>query len=131
MIKEFKFQDKSLEELKGTPIKELASLLNSRARRNIKRGFTDAQKAFLKRIRSVNEGKSKKPIRTHCRDMIVLPEMVGLLIQIYNGKSFSSVKILPEMIGHYLGEFALTRQKVQHSAPGIGATKSSAAVSVK
>lgn len=131
MIKEFKFQNKSLEELKSTPIKELSSLLNSRARRNIKRGFTDAQKAFLKRIRRVNEGKSKKPIKTHCRDMIVLPEMVGLLIQIHNGKSFSSVKILPEMIGHYLGEFALTRQRVQHSAPGIGATKSSAAVSVK
>ena len=63
--------------------------------------------------------------------MIVLPEMVGILIQIYNGKAFSPVEITHEMIGHYLGEFAMTRRKVEHSAPGIGATKSSAAMSVK
>lgn len=63
--------------------------------------------------------------------MIVLPEMVGKLIQVHNGKIFAPVAITDEMIGHYLGEFALTRQKVKHSAPGIGATKSSAAASVK
>jgi len=63
--------------------------------------------------------------------MIVLPEMVGMVIKIYNGKEFTPVTIIEEMIGHYFGEFALTRKKVEHSAPGIGATRSSASLSVK
>ena len=63
--------------------------------------------------------------------MIVLPAMVGSTIKIHRGNSFEAIMIQPEMIGHYFGEFALTRKRVAHSAPGIGATKSSAALSVK
>ncbi len=131
MAKEFSFKGKTLEELKKMSLKDLSDLLSARARRTIKRGFTNAQKALLKKVKKANSEQLKKPIRTHCRDMIIIPSMVGLLFHVHNGKTFVPVKVLPEMIGHYLGEFALTRQGVKHSAPGVGATRSSAAVSVK
>ena len=117
-----------MEELKKMDLKELGKLMPARQRRTLARGFTDMQKRFLKKIESAKPGEK---IKTHCRDMVVLPNMVGLLILIYNGKMFVPVTITEEMIGHYLGEFSLTRSKVSHSAPGIGATRSSAALSVK
>lgn len=63
--------------------------------------------------------------------MPVLPEMIGLVFSIYNGKEFVDVEVGPEMIGHFLGEFALTRKPVKHSAPGVGATRSSLFVPIK
>ncbi len=124
--KEFSFKGKTLDEVKALSLKEFAALLKSRDRRSLERGFSDAQKNLLKKIRA-----KEKNIKTHCRDMIILPEMLGIMINIHNGKSFMPVSIQPEMLGHRLGEFVLTRNKVQHSAPGIGATRSSASVSVK
>ncbi|MBI2108236.1 30S ribosomal protein S19 [Candidatus Woesearchaeota archaeon] len=124
--KEFTYKGKSLEDLKKLSLTELAALLPSRQRRNIKRGFTEQQKIFLKKIKS-----NQKNIETHCRDMIILPEMVGLTIKIHNGKAFVPILMQEDMIGHYLGEFVLTRSRVAHSAPGIGATRSSASLSVK
>ena len=75
--------------------------------------------------------KKKDGVKTHCRDMIILPKMVGIMVKVYNGKTFFPVRITDEMLGHYLGEFVLTRKSVSHSAPGIGATRSSASISVK
>ena len=60
-----------------------------------------------------------------------MPQLVGYTIAIHNGKEFTPVKIEGDMIGHRLGEFAMTRRPVKHGAPGIGATKSSASMSVK
>jgi len=131
MAKDFVYRGKSIEELKKMELKEFVKLLPSRKRRSLKRGFTETQKAFLKKVDKAIEGRHKKPIKTHCRDMIVLPKMVGLTIQIHAGKSFAPVMIQPEMIGMYLGELTLTRSKVAHSAPGVGATRSSAAISVR
>jgi len=124
--KEFKYRGKSIEELAKLSMTELAQLLPSRQRRKINRGFTDQEKIFLERLRA-----GKRNLETHCRDMIVLPEMVGKTIKVHNGKLFSPVIIQDEMVGHYLGEFAHTRHKGTHSAPGIGATRSSASLSVK
>ena len=124
--KEFTFKGKTMDELKKLSTNELGSLLTSRQRRNIKRGFTDQQKILLKKLRS-----NQKKIKTHCRDIIVLPEMIGTTIKVHQGKEFVPVVIEPDMIGHYLGEFVLTRKRVAHSAPGIGATRSSASLSVK
>ena len=103
----------------------------SRARRSLKRGFTQEQKKLLHKVRQFKSRGIKKIISTHERDMIIIPEMLGLTIGVYNGKEFVNVIIVPEMLGHYLGEFSMTRRKVQHSAPGVGATKSSAAISVR
>ncbi len=124
--KEFTFKGKTLEDLKKMSLNELAQLLTARQRRSIKRGFTEQQKILLKKIRS-----NQKNIETHCRDMIILPEMVGIIIKIHQGKEFVPVAIEADMVGHYFGEFTLTRKKVAHSAPGIGATRSSASLSVK
>ncbi len=75
--------------------------------------------------------KEEMVIRTHCRDMIILPEMVGLKFAVYNGREFIVIEVKPEMIGHRLGEFSQTRKKVTHGMPGIGATRSSLYVPLK
>jgi len=124
--KEFTYKGKTLDELKKLSLNELAQLLTSRQRRKIKKGFTEQEQILLKKIRA-----SQKNIETHCRDMIILPEMVGFTIKIHSGKEFAPLIIESEMIGHCLGEFVFTRKRVQHSAPGIGATRSSASLSVK
>lgn len=124
--KEITIKGKTLEELKKMSVNELAQILTSRQRRTIKRGMTEQQKILLKKMRA-----NEKNTETHCRDMVILPEMVGATIRVHQGKEFVPVAIEPEMIGHYLGEFVLTRKKVAHSAPGIGATRSSASLSVK
>ena len=124
--KEFTYRGKTIEELKKLSMNEIAQLFPSRQRRTLKRGFTEQQKILLKKIKS-----NEKNIETHCRDMVILPEMIGLTIKVHSGREFVPVIIEPDMISHCLGEFALTRKKVAHSAPGIGATRSSASLSVK
>ena len=125
--KEFTFKGKNLEELQKLSLREFADLLPARQRRSINRGLTEEQKKFLKKV----EKPGDKPIKTHCRDMVVLPVMVNKNIRIHKGNDFVSVIIQPEMIGHFLGELVLTRKRVEHHAPGIGATRSSASVSVR
>src|SRR3989338_5232817 len=121
--KEITIKGKTLEELKKMSTNELAQLLTSRQRRTIKRGMTEQQKTLLEKLRS-----NEKNIETHCRDMVILPEMVGVTIKVHQGREFIPVAIEAEMIGHYLGEFALTRRRVAHNAPGIVATRSSASL---
>lgn len=130
-LKKFTYKGKTLEELKEMSIQDFAKLVPTRTRRSLKNGFTEEQKLLLKKIRKANQGTYKKPIKTHCRNMIIIPEMVGLKIQIHNGKEFIPLEINPEMVAHALGEFALTRKAVKHSSPGIGATRSSAYQSQK
>lgn len=124
--KEFTFYGKSVEELKKMSVEDVMPYLRSTERRKIKRGFTEEEKKLLKKIRN-----DEKDIKTHCRDMVILPEMIGKTIRVHTGKVFEAVMIQPEMVGHRLGEFAFTRKRVAHSAPGVGATRSSAASSVK
>ena len=123
--KEFRYRGYTLEELQKMSLEQLAELLPSRERRKIKRGFTEQEVKLLRKLRK------KGFTRTHCRDMIVLPEMVGKTIYIHNGKEFVRVEIKPEMIGHRLGEFAQTRKFEKHSGPGVGATRSSKFVPLK
>ena len=120
--KEFSYRGLTLEELQKLTIEELLPLLPSRMRRTIRRGLTEKQDKLLKDIEKANP---TDIIRTHCRDMVILPSFVGHIIHVHNGKEFQRVDIQPDMIGHYLGEFALSRQKVKHTGPGVGATRSS------
>lgn|SRR3989338_7000002 len=124
--KEFTYRGKSMEELKALSHKEFSQLATAATRRKILRGFNDREKKLLKDIKN-----NKKNIETHARDMVILPEMIGATIKIYNGKSFETIIFEPEMIGHVLGEFGLSRKKVSHNAPGIGATQSSGAAAKK
>ncbi|MDD1766700.1 MAG: 30S ribosomal protein S19 [Candidatus Methanomethyliaceae archaeon] len=132
--REFTYRGYTISQLMGLPMDEFIKLLPSRQRRSLLRGLTPEQRALFERIRRVKTSspKGKKiVIRTHCRDMIILPEMVGLTISVHNGKEFTPVEILPEMIGRYLGEFAITCGKVTHGAPGLKATRSSMFVPLK
>ncbi len=123
----FEMRGKSLEEIKGMDMEEFRNIIRARERRVLKRGFTEDQKKLLKKIKR----DPKKFHRTKCRDMVIIPEMLGIKIGVYNGKEYITMEIKPEMIGHRLGEFALTRKSVKHSAPGFGATRSSKFVPLK
>ena len=79
----------------------------------------DQKRKLRERIKSIREGKSNETLRTHVRDMIILPDMVDITINVHNGKEFTPIAIKPEMIGHYLGEYAITNKRVQHGAPGV------------
>lgn len=129
MAKKFTFRGKSWEELEAMNLEDFSKLLVSRQRRCLKRGLTKQQKTLLETVRK-NKGKDKL-IRTHVRDMVILPEMIGVKLGIYNGKEFKQVILEQSMLGHVLGEFAMTRNKVKHSSPGLGATKSSKFVPLK
>jgi small subunit ribosomal protein S19 len=126
MAKIFTWQGRTEEDLKEIELKEFRELIPSRARRSLKRGFTEAQKKLLKRLEA-----GDKNIKTHCRNMVVIPIMLGQMIKVHNGKEFVLVMIIPEMLGHYLGEFAHTRKMVSHSSAGVGATRSSKAISAR
>jgi len=130
----FHYRGFTLEELKKMNMDEFIKLLPARARRSLRRGLPPRQKKLLERLRRAYRAKKRgKDIltRTHVRDMLIFPEMVGLKIGVYNGKSYEIVDVKPEMIAHYLGEFSLTRRRVQHGSPGIGATRSSKYVPLK
>ncbi|MFH0832683.1 MAG: 30S ribosomal protein S19 [Candidatus Aenigmatarchaeota archaeon] len=129
MAKKITFRGKSVEEIEKMSIEEFSAMLNARQRRSLKRGFTRQEKKLLDNVRRF-KGKDKL-IRTQSRDMIIIPEMLGTKIGVYNGKEFVPVDIDASKLGHYLGEFAQTRGRVKHSAPGLGATRSSKFVPMK
>jgi small subunit ribosomal protein S19 len=132
--RKFTYRGYTLEQLKEMSLEEFANLLPSKERRHILRGnFTPEEKALLKKIYKItqnNEGNNKS-IKTHAREMIILPIMVGLTIHVHNGKEYVPVEIKPQMIGKRLGEFAITNKPVKHGQPGVGATKSSLYIPIK
>ncbi|WP_435175865.1 30S ribosomal protein S19 [Halorussus sp. AFM4] len=129
---EFTFRGHTLDELQDMSLDEVAELLPARQRRTIERGLSAQQEKLLAEAREATEEETANdPIRTHLRNMPVLPEFVGLTFAVYNGQSFDRVYVEPEMLGHYLGEFQLTRQQVEHGQAGIGATRSSKFVPLK
>ena len=126
----FEYKGKTLEDLQKMEVREFAKYTTARQRRTILRQYDTISK-FIQRCKKKLEKNANAKIRTQSRNMIIVPQMIGMAIQVYSGKTYEPIKISEDMIGHYLGEFVLTRKKVEHSAPGIGATRSSAALSVK
>lgn len=132
MKKEFMYRGRPIEELLNMPFNQMVELLPSRARRSLKRGITEQQSKLLQNIKDAKESGQKRPVvKTHVRDMVIIPPMVGVNLSVYNGKEFVEFEVKPEMIGKYISEYAMTRKPVQHSAPGVGATRSSLFVPVK
>jgi small subunit ribosomal protein S19 len=116
----FKFKGKTLEELKTMSIKDFAQLVKARKRRSLLRGIDNKTPKILTKVEN---GRNK--LRTHRRDVIVIPALIGKSIEVYNGQKFIPVTVTEEMLGHYLGEFSQTRRVAQHKGVGVGATKSS------
>ena len=134
MPKEFSYRGHSLNSLTGMSMDEFINMLPSRQRRSLQRGLTPEQRILLEKLREAKEAQKQGKdvnIKTHVRDLIILPEMVGAKIAVHNGKEFVAMEIKPEMIGHYLGEFAITNKPVRHGTPGIGASRSSMYVPLK
>lgn len=134
MPKEFMYRGHTLSSLQAMSMDEFINLLPSRQRRSLQRGLTPEQRILLGKIREAREAAKKGEsitIKTHVRDLVILPEMIGVKILVHNGKEFFPVEIKPEMIGHYLGEFAITNKPVKHGTPGIGASRSSMYVPLK
>jgi len=125
----FQYRGFTLDELKQKSMDEFISLLPSRQRRSLTRGMSTQHIKLMERISASKD--SKRPVRTHCRDFIILPELIGAIVHVHNGREFLRVSLIPETLGHYLGEFAPTCKQVKHSAPGIGATRGSQFVPLK
>jgi len=126
--KEFTYRGKSLEELQAMSVEDFAKLCDARARRSLKKGY---DKKILKTIEKRKDNAKAKPIRTHNRDLIVIPAMVGAKMAVYRGNNFEQIDIDEKMLGHYIGEFVFTRKRLQHGKAGIGATKSSTAITAR
>ena len=126
MAKQFLYRGKTLGELKLMSPQEFVKIVPSKERRKLKRGLSHAEKKLISKIRP-----GGKPPRTHRRELVITPELVGSTVLVYMGKGFQRVDILPEMLGHRLGEYAPTRTKVKHSAPSMGATRNSKFVALK
>ncbi len=131
MPREYKYRGYSLEQLQGMSFEVFLGLLPSRQRRTLNRGISDEKKKLIEETRLAKEGKIKNPIKTHARDMVILPSMVGLNIHVHSGKEFVPLDVKPEMVGHYIGEYVITNKKVVHGTPGIGASRSSLYVPLK
>jgi small subunit ribosomal protein S19 len=131
MVKEFKYRGLTTEELQSKSLENLFQLLPARARRSLTRGITDQKRKLLEETKSAKAGKLLTTIKTHLRDLIILPYMIGVTVNVFSGKEFLPVTIKPEMVGHYLGEYVMTNKRVVHGAPGVGASRSSLYVPLK
>ena len=131
------YKGKKEEELKKMSLEEFSMLCKARARRAIKRALSGKNMKFQKLIEKVrklkekNHAKLKKGIKTHVRDAVILPEWLGLMFLVHNGKEWKPVKITLEKLGHRLGEYSHTTTFTKHSGPGVGATRGSKFISVK
>ncbi|GMR55700.1 hypothetical protein PENTCL1PPCAC_24671 [Pristionchus entomophagus] len=134
-FRKFSYRGVDLDQLLDMDRQKLAELFKARPRRRLSRGLKRKHLALLARLQKAKKACAvlEKPatIKTHLRDMVILPEMVGSVVGIYNGKVFNQTEIKPEMIGHYLGEFAISYKPVKHGRPGIGATHSSRFIPLK
>jgi small subunit ribosomal protein S19 len=131
MPKEFRYRGYTIDQLNSMSTEAILQLLPSRARRSLNRGISEDKRKLLEDIRAQREGKLDGQIKTHARDMLILPVMVGATVSVYTGREFVPLEVKPEMIGHYLGEYVITNKKVVHGTPGIGASRSSLYVPLK
>eukprot|EP00127_Corallochytrium_limacisporum_P005804 Clim_evm22s211 gene=Clim_evmTU22s211 len=134
-FRKFSYRGIDLEQLLDLKSEQLTSLVCARQRRRFNRGLKRKPMTLIKKLRKAKKNcpvnEKPEPVKTHLRNMIVVPEMIGSIVAIYNGKSFNQVEIKPEMVGHYLGEFSITYKPVGHGRPGIGSTNSSRFIPLK
>ena len=128
MVKEFTYHGLSKEELDNISNEKLFKLFTARVRRSLTRGINDDKRKLMEEMKDKN---NKNPIKTHLRDVIILPYMIGITVHVFSGKEFVPITITLQMVGHYLGEYVITNKRVNHGAPGVGASRSSLYVPLK
>ena len=131
MVREFTYRGLSQKELEELPLDKLLELFPARIRRSLTRGINDNKRKLIEEMKAAKSGILKNPINTHLRDVLILPTMVGVTLNVYSGKEFVPITITTEMVGHYLGEYVITNKRVSHGAPGVGASRSSLYVPLK
>ena len=131
MVKQFTYRGLSQKELESLSLDKLLKLFPARARRSLTRGINDNKRKLIGEMKDAKSGILKNPINTHLRDVLILPTMVGVTVNVFSGKEFRPVTITTEMIGHYLGEYVITNKRVSHGAPGVGASRSRLYVPLK
>ena len=131
MVRQFTYHGLSQKELEELPLEKILKLFSARARRSLIRGINDGKRKLIGEIKAAKAGNLKTSINTHLRDLIVMPFMIGVTINVFSGKEFVPVTITTEMIGHYVGEYVITNKRVSHGAPGVGASRSSLYVPLK
>ena len=131
MVKEYTYRGLSQKELESLSLDKLLQLFPARARRSLTRGINDNKRKLIEEMKAAKSGILKNPINTHLRDVLILPTMVGVTLNVYSGKEFRPMTITTEMVGHYLGEYVITNKRVSHGAPGVGASRSSLYVPLK
>ncbi len=129
MPKDFVFRGLNEEQLKAVSMDEFIKMLPSRMRRSLTRGLPEEHRKLIEKIRSWQPG--DKPMKTHSRNMIILPEMIGKTVYVFSGREFIEVPIDLKKVGHYLGEYSITNSPVRHGRPGIGASRSSMYIPLK
>ena len=136
-FKKLTFRALELEQLLDLNQTELLNFVNARARRRMKRATSSGPK-YMALIKKIKAAKAKcgpldrpEPIKTHLRNALIVPEMIGGQVAVYNGKVFNIVMVTAEMVGMYLGEFSITYRPVRHGRPGMGSTNSSRFIPLK
>jgi len=128
-FKTFTFRNIELDELVKISDEDFSKIITTKPRRRMLRGLKEGCSKLIKKIRRSKKaapfGEKPATVKTHIRDMVVLPEMIGSVVGVYNGRDFVSVEIKEDMVGHFVGEFSLTYHPVNHGRPGVGATSSS------
>lgn len=132
MIKRDVWRGVEEEKLSEMSLEEFMKLTTARERRTLKRLNTNPKlKKFIEKVRRIKKENPKKMIKTKIRDAIILPEWLGLVFGVYNGKEYKRVDITIQKIGKRLGDFSHTTSRVIHSGPGVGATRGSKFVPLK
>ena len=121
-FRKYSYRGIDLDKLLDMSNQDLMELFRARARRKFSRGIKRAPITLLKKLRKAKRetayGEKPEAIKTHLRNMIIVPEMIGSVVAVYNGKQFINVEIKPDMIGHYLAEFSITYKPIRHGRAG-------------
>lgn len=130
MVERIAFKGLPAQDAQALSTEQYLKLVKSKQRRAMRRNSLKYRK-LVERAAALKSKGVTKPIRTHVREAVILPSWIGMSFMVHNGKEFQQIDITAGMLGHRLGEFAFTTKRVQHSAPGIRATKGSKFLAVK
>ena len=132
MARKYTYKGIAEEDIQNIPMDQFVKISTSRTRRTLLRlKFNPRLKAFIDSVRKAKIANPKKMIKTHVRDAPILPDWVGLVFGVHNGKEFKRVDITADKVGRRLGDFSHTTTRVLHSGPGVGATRGSKFVPLK
>merc|ERR550537_1353310 len=127
--RKYSFRGLELDELLKLNQESLFQLFRARIRRKLNRskGFKGKYQKLLEKLRNskknLQPGEKPPMIKTHLRNCIVVPEMIGSIVGVYTGKEYKPVEVKFDMIGKYLGEFAMTYNPNLHGKTSKGGKK--------